>query len=251
MPRSTSHIAIPREPHISIGDRLRCALLFADMPEALLSIFADAASVKQYSKGKVLFLHEDAADYFYVIANGWVKLFRETLDGEEAVIDVLNEGHIFGETSMFEDGMYSYGAEVVENATIIALPLALLKQHILQDPTLSMKMFSVMSRFRRQQDQELEHRDLQSAPQRIGCFLLRLCKPDSKGAITLYLPYDKSLIASRLGMKPETFSRALSRLRSETGIRIHGSKIELDSIEQLSNYSCSACSSAYPCQDLH
>lgn len=225
--------------------------LFSALEPYALAPFEDFATLKSIPKGKVLFLHEDEAEYFYIIAKGWVKLFRETLDGKEAVVDVLNDGHMFGETSIFEDGVYSYGAEVVEDAELLVLPISLLKEQIQTNPKLSMQMLSVMARFRKQQDKELEHRDLQNAPQRIGCFLLRLCNPSAQGNITLHLPYDKTLLASRLGMKPETFSRALSRLREETGIRIKGSTVELDSIEQLSCYSCNACSSAYPCQDLH
>ena len=230
---------------------LRNTLLFSDLSSDIVDIFVNNSTIKSFSKGRILFLHEEKAESFYVIVRGWVKLFRETLDGNEAVVDVLNEGQIFGETSIFEDGIHSCGAEIVEEAIVIEIPLSVFNQQIEQQPSLSMKMFSLMSRFRRQQDIEIEHRDHQNAPQRIGCFLLRLCKADDTGGISLHLPYDKTLIASRLGIKPETFSRALARLKEETGIKVHGSTIEITSIEQLSEYSCNACSSSYPCQDLH
>jgi CRP-like cAMP-binding protein len=233
------------------ADILRSTILFSNLNDDLFELFASEAVIKNYPKGKILFLHQDEAKYFYIIANGWVKLFRETLDGEEAVVDVLNNGHIFGETAIFDNFTYTYGAQAVEDSTILSLPISLLQEKIEENNKLSMQMLSSMSRFRKQQDIELEHMNLQSAPQRIGCFLLRLCPASSEEEITLNLPYDKTLIASRLGMKPETFSRALSRLRKETGIKINGSTIEIDKIEQLSNYSCNACSSSYPCQDLH
>jgi len=51
-------------------------------------------------------------------------------------------------------------------------------------------------------------------------------------------------------MQPETFSRALSKLEEKTGIRIQGATIEIDNIEQLSTYSCAACSSEFPCKDI-
>lgn len=235
----------------SAKDILGNTQLFSAVDADVLDMFCARAVQCQYQKGNILFMHEDPAECFYVIAKGWVKLFRETYDGEEAVVDVLSEGHMFGETAIFEGDAYAYGAEVVEDAVIFALPLSLLKDTITENSQLSMQMFSVMSRFRKQQDQELEHRDLQSAPQRIGCFLLRLCKADAKGPITLHLPYDKTLIASRLGMKAETFSRALARLRKETNIRVQGATVEIDTIAQLSDYSCSACSSSFPCQDMH
>ena len=111
-------------------------------------------------------------------------------------------------------------------------------------------MMSAMARYRRQQDRELEHRTIQNAPQRIGCFLLRLADQSKTGPVTIHLPYDKTLVASRLGMQPETFSRALSKLKSQTGITIKGATIEMDSLNQLVEFSCAACSSEFPCKDL-
>jgi CRP-like cAMP-binding protein len=111
-------------------------------------------------------------------------------------------------------------------------------------------MFAAMSKHRKCQEREIEHLTIQNAPQRIGCFILRLCPKDQDKNIILQLPYDKLLLASRLGMKPETFSRALNKLRDETGIRINGARIEIGNIKQLSHFSCSACSSSYPCEDI-
>jgi len=50
------------------------------------------------------------------------------------------------------------------------------------------------------------------------------------------LPYDKTLIAYTLGMKGATFSRALNTLREKTGVRISGTRIEIDSAEQLAKF---------------
>jgi len=185
-----------------------------------------------------------------VIKSGWVKLFRETLDGAQAVVDILTTNHIFGETAIFEDGNYPYSAEIVETAEIISLPISELKAEIENNNKLALAMLSSMARYRRQQDTEIEHLSIQNAPQRIGCFLLRLANQNETGEVKIHLPYDKTLVASRLGMQPETFSRALAKLRDKTGIHVKGATIEMDSLEQLTRYSCAACSSEFPCKDL-
>lgn len=208
------------------------------------------ADIKPCQKGKILFVHGDQATRFYLIKSGWVKLFRETIDGAQAVVDILPAGHIFGETAIFEEDVYPYSAEVVESSEIISLPLPVLKTEIEDNNKLALSMLSSMARYRRQQDQEIEHRSIQNASQRIGCFLLRLVRQNENGAITIHLPYDKTLVASRLGMQPETFSRALAKLRNRTGIRVKGATVEMDSLDQLTDYSCSACSSEFPCKDL-
>lgn len=208
------------------------------------------AHVQTIQKGKILFIHEDPADYFYLVQEGWVKLFRETLDGTQSIVDILPKGHIFGETSLFENDLYPYSAEAVEPTKLIQIPIGILKTEIENNNKLAMNMLASMARYRRQQDREIEHRTIQNAPQRIGCFLLRLANQDEDGPVTIHLPYDKTLVASRLGMQPETFSRALAKLKDTTGIRIKGATIEMDNLEQLTRYSCAACSSEFPCKDL-
>lgn len=203
------------------------------------------------NKGQVLFLHQDEADRFYIVQSGWIKLFRETLDGAQAVVDILPEGHMFGETSIFEDDVYPYSAEAAEPSELVSMPLRLLKSEIETNPKLALEMLTAMARYRKQQDQELEHLTIQNAPQRIGCFLLRLADQNSEGPVTIHLPYDKTLVASRLGMQPETFSRALSKLKNATGIEVKGATIEMESLGQLVDYSCAACSSEFPCKDLN
>ena len=224
--------------------------LFKGGSDAFLQALETDAQTLRLEKGQILFIHEDPAEHFFYVKNGWVKLFRETLDGTQSIVDILPENHIFGETSIFENSLYPYSAEVVEPGEIIKLPMRHLKTEIENNNVLALNMLASMARYRRQQDREIEHRTIQNAPQRIGCFLLRLANQDEEGAVTIHLPYDKTLVASRLGMQPETFSRALSKLKNITGIKIQGATIQMDSLDQLVQYSCAACSSEFPCKDL-
>jgi CRP-like cAMP-binding protein len=95
-------------------------------------------------------------------------------------------------------------------------------------------MLATMVQYQRRHELQLEQYLLYSAPQRIGCFLLGLLPLlEQKDGVELNLPYKKDLIASTLGMKGATFSRALNILRDETGIHITGSRVTIDSIERL------------------
>lgn len=229
---------------------LKQTALFSNLEPGDLADFMDAAKTRQAEKGKILYLHNEPAEFFYLIRSGWVKLFRETLDGEEAVVDIISTGYLFGETSVFEDGFHSSSAQVVEDAQLVVLPVSLLRSKVQASHVFAMNMLSSLSQHRRKIVDELEHLTVQNAPQRIGCFLLRLCNRQEEGDVTLHLPYDKTLIAARLGMKPETFSRALSRLRQESDIEIKGATVVIPDIQKLVEYTCNACSNAYPCKDL-
>ncbi len=223
---------------------------FKPCSDSFKQIISGHALTQEHPKGKILFLSGDTAERFYLVKSGWVKLFRETLDGTQAIVDILPANHIFGDTAIFDDNTYPYSAEIVEPAKIVSFPIHDLKTEIENNNKMAISLLSSMARYRRQQDREIEHMSIQNAPQRIGCFLLRLAPQDAKKDIQIRLPYDKTLVASRLGMQPETFSRALAKLRERTGIRVNGSVIELDSLNQLVEFSCAACSSEFPCKDL-
>ena len=230
---------------------LKSHSLFTVMPDEMYAEFVAATQELVHDKNNVLFLQDEPAEWFYFIVSGWVKLFRETIDGEEAVLDVLTAGHIFGENAILDGGVHNAGAMAVEKTVLLRLPASLLKSAITKNHDVALGMLASISRQRRQQTQEIEKLNMQSASQRIGCFLLRLCKTTDIETASLHLPYDKSLIAARLGMQCETFSRALNKLRKETSITVKGSAVEIPSIRELSCFACSRCSQEFPCTDLH
>lgn len=224
--------------------------LFAAMPTEMFDLFASAAKKTELSKGEQLFLQDDPAEWFYFIVSGWMKLFRETIDGEEAVLDVLTSGHIFGESAIFDGGIHTAGAAAAENTVLLRLPTSLLKSAITKNHEVALGMLASISRQRRQQSQDIEKLSLQNTSQRIACFLLRMCKASDQKEVALSLPYDKSLIAARLSMKSETFSRALKKLQKETSISIKGSSVMIPSVGELAAFACNQCSQEFPCSDL-
>lgn len=235
---------------VVISNFLKNAPFFKSFPNDAIETISAQSHIINADKGKVLFVNEDPADRFYFIISGWIKLYRETIDGAQSIVDILTINQVFGETAIFQNDIYPFSAEAVEDSQIISLPMAILKSEIENTPKLAMDMMSSMARYRKQQDQEIENRTLKNAPQRIGCFLLRLIDQNKKGRVIITLPYDKTLVASRLGMQPETFSRALNKLKDYIDMDVKGSEIHIRNIDDLVNYACSACSSEFPCHDM-
>ncbi len=223
--------------------------LFAALRPATREALKRESRVHAFPKGHIIFMHEDEAAWFYFVQKGWIKLFRETLDGAEAIMDVLPQGSLFGETAAFENGTYAYGAEVIEAASIMAFPLGILEKESQDNSEFSLALLRHISGKGLVRDKEIELRAVQNAAQRIGCFLLRLCKESEGNTVVLHLPWEKSLIAARLGMTPETFSRSLAKLKKEAGLHIRGSTVEISDLGRLVRYTCTACSNVFPCDN--
>jgi CRP-like cAMP-binding protein len=81
---------------------------------------------------------------------------------------------------------------------------------------------------------QVEQLKARTGAQRVAEFLLELC-PVDEGACAVTLPYDKILIAGRLGMKPESLSRAFARLR-ESGVMVRQNHAAIADVEKLRDY---------------
>jgi len=95
---------------------------------------------------------------------------------------------------------------------------------------------------------EAEHKATMTAAQQVGCFLERLCILHDFDPHGFDLPYSKTLIASRLGMELETFSRALAKVRDH-GISIQGSRVSFNDIQEVEDFACADCSMAGNCDE--
>lgn len=214
---------------------------FKGQREADLERFFQNSAIVEYPKGHPLFSSGDKANKFYVIIDGWLKLYRSTFEGEEAVLAIFTRGDVFGEAAVFTDAAYPFSAEVAENAKLMEIPAALLRDAARDNPDIMNRIMASMSREMQKLQLENEHLSIMTAPQRVGCLLLQLSTGMLGKGGTFSFPYDKSLAAARLGMKPETFSRALSQLKP-FGVAIQGSEITIGSFQCLMQYVCGHCS---------
>lgn len=242
-----------RVDRIDIRAKLMASSLLEGVEPELVDELSHDSSVQLYRKGASVFALGEEADRLYIVLSGWVKIFRSTFDGDEAVVDTLRAPLIFGEESVFEKSFYSHSALAISSTRLIQIHAPTLRRLFPRSQDLLMNLLREISVTREQKDIEIEHRALQNAPQRIGCFILHLVDEniDLDQPIEITLPYDKNLIAARLGMKAETFSRALNKLNADVGLRSIGSRVRIDEPKKLFEYSCVKCSKVHPCLNLN
>ncbi len=209
--------------------------LFAGLTRAQLALLMSDASVRRYGGGTTLFYQEEAAKSLFVIFEGWVKVFRQTPGGREIVIAVLTRGEPFGETTIFDPEASPLGAFAVTDARLLVVPGERFIAHIRDNSDLALRLLAAMSAHQHRLVQQVEQLTVRSTSERLAGFLCRLC-PETTGAAEIDLPFDKSLIASRLGMQPESLSRALARLRAH-GVAARGSAIMIADVAALLRFS--------------
>jgi CRP-like cAMP-binding protein len=163
-----------------------------------------------------------------------VKIYRILPGGEEAVVGVFNRGKSFAEAAMFLGGRYPACAEVVSQARLLRVDGVTFRNQIRETPDLAMAMLASASFHLKHLVEQIEQIKLLSAAQRIADFLIERC-PTREGACAVDLPYEKTLIANRLGMKPESFSRALAKLKP-LGVTVNRERVDIADVRALIDF---------------
>jgi len=205
--------------------------LFGHLPDDALAKLLGNSFPKDYPKGKVLFIRDEPASCFYIVLDGWVKVYRETSDGDEAVLGVFTRGESIAEAAAFVGGNYPASAQVVEQARLLPILSAPFSSHITDIPEIAMNMLASMSKRAHQHVAEIEQLKTRSATLRVVDFLLKLC-PVDEGSAVVALPYDKTLISRRLGMQPESLSRILAKLR-KLGVKTEQNRVMISDVASL------------------
>ncbi len=214
---------------------VRRSPLFTGLPDKMLEHLLEHACVVEHSRGKLLFLREQPAELIYLLLDGWVKVFRDTQDGEQTVVAVLKPGETVAEAAIFLGCNYPASAEVVSDARLLEIPAEPFLGLLRENSDFSLKMLGALSQRLRGLILHIEQIQARSTPQRLGDFILSLSEVDDAKSAVVHFPYDKSLVAARLGMKPESLSRALAKLR-EYGVKTKGTEVVIADVGKLREY---------------
>lgn len=210
---------------------LRNTAFFSKLDDAAFDGIVRDARALDLRKGDVLFSRHDEADRFFVGLMGWVALLRYSPAGDRTVISVFGPGESFAEAAMFMGGSYPASAEAVETSRVCVLYRDRLLPRMAENPDIGFSMLASISMHLHGFMLELEQMKSRNTEQRVARFLLSLCQRQH-GPCAIELPYDKSLLAGRLGMKPESLSRSLSRL-SAAGVRVSGQTVSVTDPDRL------------------
>lgn len=205
--------------------------LFNGLDQNTFDVILDDAVVHELTRGETVFLQGDKADAFYLVLDGWVKLFRLTPAGEEAIVNVFTKGQSFAEAAAFTGGRFPVSSEAVTDCRLLYIPVSRLFEKIKDQPEVGLALLASTSLHLHVLVQQIEQLKAHTGAQRVAEFLVELC-PSSGDRCTIVLPYDKALIAGRLGMKPESLSRAFQRLR-DYGVKVSSNKAEISDISLL------------------
>lgn len=215
-------------------ETIRALACFEELDDEQLAAVTSGCLLQRFPRETVLFEQGERPDFLHVLVEGAVMLYGSSAEGRETVIEILTPVDTFILAAALTDTPYLMAAKALEPSTILMLPARNLREQVAAQPKLALVMMaSLASQFRRMVRQ-IKDLKLRTSTQRLAAYLLRLAVPAADG-VTVELPVNKQVLASRLGMTPENLSRAFAAL-AEQDIHIKGRAVTVGSIERLRAY---------------
>lgn len=220
-------------------EALQSTSLFAGLGEAELQALAERAITHKLNRGDILFIAGDEARGLYVIVEGALRAFRESVDGREQVIHVERAGATIAEVPVFDDGNYPSTVAAEEDSVVLFIDKRDVKRLCVTHPQIALAALKLLAGRLRHSAQLIETLSLHEVDQRLAKFLLAEAKRRGKrqgSGVTVELVLTNQQIAAHIGTVREVVSRALARLQNNELITIDGRNIHLADEETLRAY---------------
>jgi CRP-like cAMP-binding protein len=204
---------------------LTASHLFSKLSESQLERVRRHAHITDMVEGEALFYQGDEARSFYLVVSGRIKLFRVSPDGKEKVVEIMEEGATFAEALMFmNEPNYPVNASALSPSRVIVINARDFKSMLRESIDTCFLLMGSMSYRLRGLIHEIDALSLDTGTVRTVAYLLRQAPADGS---TFKLNVAKSVIASRLSVKPETFSRILKNLHERNIVTIDGRNVTI------------------------
>ncbi len=137
---------------------------------------AEAAEMRHVPKKEVLYFSTDPSNCVYILKEGKVKVFRNTPDGKEIILSIINPGEMFGELGIAGQQEREEIAEVLEDAVVCEFSLPTLQELMQNMPSLNTEILKRLGTRVKKVQNRLESLICKNAEQRIRSLIKEIAQ---------------------------------------------------------------------------
>ena len=214
-------------------EKLRNTVMFASFRDEEINHMPEMTHIVHLKNGESLFQQGQKVKSFYYVNSGIIKLSRISEDGAEKVIELIRPDQFFAEALVFlKSPHYPVMATAMKESELIAIDAKKYAEMLHQSVDACFNLLGSMSQRVHKLVSEIDSLTLHSSKSRLASYLLDCLTHSPGSSFDLELP--KGVIASRLSMKPETFSRALHNLDHSGIITVEKRQVTINDEHKLS-----------------
>lgn len=216
-----------------VRDALAGMPILCATPPTVLGLLAREAEFVSFASGASIFERDSTPTGLFFVSRGGVRLMALGPDGRSRVIEIFEQGAMFGELGVFTGARYRTWTQAIGPTVLVHVPRDSVLQAVGRDTLLSNRILAaVCARIQRLID-SLGCMSSGSAPSRVAAYLIELHERSARPDGPVVLPAPKNTIASLLNLTPETLSRVLRNLTDAGLVTVAGRRIRIRNHPQL------------------
>jgi CRP/FNR family transcriptional regulator, cyclic AMP receptor protein len=219
----------PLPPH-RLADKKRAILrdhyLFGKLTRQQIDRLTACMVTKTVRRGTNIFAKGDPGTSLYAIGEGTVKISVSTVDGKDAVFNVLRKGAIFGEIALL-DATAETDCELFVIERRDFLPL------LREEPGIALRIIEILcSRLRRTTEQAEEVMSL-DLPSHLAKALMRLVEADTAGMQERKISITQRDLGNIIGMSRESTNKQLRIWEDKKWVRLERNAVVILATDHL------------------
>lgn len=130
----------------AVENFLRTVPLFSDLSEEKLSWLAGYFDDIQCVARQIVFRHGEEADAFFLVREGTVSVYTDTVGEPVRLLARVGPGNFFGGHGLLEGNVRSASARASESTSLLRIPKGLFLAFLIENPTIELRLRLIESR---------------------------------------------------------------------------------------------------------
>lgn len=168
---------------------------------------------RAFDPGDLIFREGDDAGMLLAIEAGRVKIYRVLPNGNAVTLYLFGPGDVFGFMPFLDGRPYPANARALEPVTALVMPRSALVGAFERDPKVALALVQLLGTRLREAFDRIERSSVPEVLPRVASALASLLPDEHAGGLdVIELPVRSGELAAAIGVAPESFSRAVTKL---------------------------------------
>jgi CRP-like cAMP-binding protein len=222
--------------HQTLIDHLRYNEFFELLPAHVRTQLFNKSKARSAKAGEVIYRAGDAADYMGALLSGRVRICVPSYDGREVLLNLIERGRVFGETSVLDGLPRHINAIADEDCSYLVIRRDDFLPILFQYPDAMFRVVNVLCHRTRLYVDKIEQFALLDLPTRLAYSLLRLSKKYGKereGKVAIHAGLNQTDLGHQLASSRESVNKQLKAFAEKGYLETQGQEIVLLDIAAL------------------
>ena len=198
--------------------------MFSDLDKQFHKELKESLYIKKFTKNSIVFYEGDESDYFYILLDGSIKLYKTSPKGSQVQIRRMKAPNTIGEYACFEKAPFPATCEFLTDGVMGLLHFDKVYKY-LDNKQFSLGLIKSLTGKVMVLSSLVHKETILSSEAKVADLMIE--------NISIFNRLKNNEIAGILNLTPETFSRIITKFKKESIIKIENNRLQILNLEAL------------------